>query len=53
MDDLSTHVVLFTDFGSLAKRAVWKWTTPKKKIKKSKLYLVRTKSCELSRLSWC
>ncbi len=30
MDDLSTHVVLFTISGSLAKRAVWKWTIPRR-----------------------
>ncbi len=34
MDDLSTHVVLFTISGSLAKRAVWKRTAPNKQHKK-------------------
>ncbi len=43
----STRVVLFTISGTLAKRAAWNRTTPKKK-KKSTLYLVQTKASELA-----
>ncbi len=46
MEDLSTRAVLFTMYGSLAKRAVWKRTAPN--IRKSTMYLVQTKANELA-----
>lgn len=45
IDDLCTCVLLFSNFGLLTKRAVWKWTTEQNK---STLYLVWTKASELA-----